>query len=101
MHRVTDDGEDVCRQCVGVCRQCVGVHTFVCKLSFISSGPATDSVSVLCQCAAEPNRQSESSRKRAERDKQSETGRAKQAEPYRQSQTGTATARARQPVRDR
>jgi len=53
------------------------VHTFVCKLSFISSGPATDRVSVLCQCAAEQDRQSQMGRARqAERDKQSETGRA-------------------------
>ena len=68
-----------------------GVHTFVCKLSFISSGPATDRVSVLCQCAAELDRQSQMGRARwAEPNRQSETGRAKQAERNKQSQTGRA-----------
>ena len=62
-----------------------GVHTCVRKLSFISSGPATDRVSVLCQCAAELDRQSQMGRaKQAERDRQSETGTAKQAQQDRQ-----------------
>ena len=66
-----------------------GVHTFVCKLSSISSGPATDRVSVLCQCAAEPDRQSQTGRAR-----QGETGTAKQAEPDSQRET-TAVERLR------
>ena len=67
----------------------------MCKLSFISSGPATDRVSVLCQCAAEPDRQSQMGRARqAEPDRQSETGRAKQAEPDSQRET-TAVERLR------
>ena len=79
-----------------------GVHTFVCKLPSISSGPATDRVSAL-QSAAEPDRQTGRARqaepdgqsqtdraRQAQRNKQSQTGRARQAQPDRQSETGTA-----------
>ena len=71
----------------------------MCKLSFISSGPATDRVSVLCQCAAEPDRQSQimGRARQAERDRQSETSRARQAERDRHSHTD----RARQAYPDR
>ena len=60
---------------------------------------ATDRVSVLCQCAAKPDRQSQimGRVRRAERDRQSETSRARQAERDRHSHTD----RARQAYPDR
>ena len=84
---MTDDGEDVCRQ--KVCANSErGAHLcvqVVFHLEWSCNRQGECAVSVRCRA------------RRAEPDRQGETGTAKQAEPDRQSETGTA----RQAERDR